>query len=71
MARDQRATYRKRNAAARERKRNPARFCPRCSMRITRDNPLVNAANGDRHCALCEREITTGHIVIGLYAIGG
>lgn len=68
MARDQRATYRKRNGAARERKRNPGRFCPRCSLRLTKSNPL---AAGRQHCTWCEREITTGHIVIGLYAIGG
>ncbi len=68
MARSHRATYQKRNRSANESKRHPGCFCPRCSLRLTKSNPL---AAGRRHCQMCEQELTAGRIIIGLYATGG
>lgn len=43
---------------------HPDRFCPRCSLRLTAKNPLIEHRN---HCALCEREIRARRITVGLF----
>ena len=63
----QRGTYKRRSPAAGEKRNHSARFCPRCSLRITKANPL---ATGRKHCALCEHELTTGRIAIGIFEGG-
>lgn len=65
MARSHRETYKRRNRAARESKRHPGRFCPRCGLRLTPRNPLIEE---NHHCALCEHELAAGRVAVGLYA---
>jgi len=59
-----RRTYKRRSEAACEQRIHPERFCPRCSLRLTRHNPL---AAGKRHCMLCDHELSTGRILVASY----
>lgn len=56
--------YKRQSEAACESRLHPERFCPRCSLRLTSRNPLIAKK---RHCALCESELTAGHVLVASY----